>query len=301
MTQYPRLSNMSDDDFAAYTARVTAAMTHYHAHYNNDTYQAIQIAVVRDLCGAYQAQEPKLLERALALPEINTLMNLVTDVALEASGHPDMVGRQGRLLRAILTAGLSETTVHRMGEHFENFVPSGSSFSTDFEHCATAALRVHAGLEAVYSMTTQTSDIHSKAGNAAHQMLWAAYHLFRTAELLLSGESSAAYINEQIHAAERRMADGQQFLDKTPQSKGDEHPQDTVIQAYHTLLLSSDGTYPGIVTSVTDQIAHITWYKWGYKAETFTDWMLLTAIADCVLSVTDCQKRFGGLPPKYQG
>ena len=45
MNQYPRLSNMSDDDFAAYTARVTAAMTHYHAYYNNDTYQAIQIAL----------------------------------------------------------------------------------------------------------------------------------------------------------------------------------------------------------------------------------------------------------------
>jgi len=301
MTHSPRLSNMSDDDFAAYTARVDAAMTHYHAHYSNDTYQAIQIAVVRDLCGAYQAQEPKLLERALALTEINTLLNLVTDVALEASGHPDMVGRQGRLLRAILNAHLSETTVHRIGEHFENFVPSGNSFSTDFEHCATAALRVHAGLEGVYGITTQTSDIHSKAGNAAHQMLWAAYHLLRASELLLSGEPSAAYINEQIHAAERRTADGQQFLGQTPQPNKDEFPTEAVIQPSPTLLLSSDGTYPGIVTSVTDRIAHITWYKWGYAGETFTDWMLLTNIADHMLSVAECQKRFGGLPPNYQG
>jgi|GEM_PF-2963740 len=300
MTQYPRLSNLSDDDFAAYTARVDAAMTHYHAHYNNATYQAIQIAVVRDLCGAYQAQEPKLLERALALTEINALLNLVTDVALEVSVHPDMVGRQGRLLRAILNAHLSETTVRRMGEHFENFVVSDSTFSPDFEHCATAALRVHAGLEAVYSMTTQTSDIHSKAGNAAHQMLWAAYHLLRTSELLLSGEPSAVYINEQIHAAERRVADGQQFLGQTPQPKTDASPMEAVIQPYHTLLLSSDGTYPGLVISITDRMAHITWYKWGYAGETFTDWMLLTNIAEYVLSATACQKRFGGLPLTYQ-
>ncbi len=300
MTQYPRLSNLSDNDFAAYTARVDAAMTHYHAHYNNDTYQAIQIAVVRDLCGAYQAQEPKLLERALALTEINALLNLVTDVALEASGHPDMVGRRERLLRAILNAGLSETTVHRMGEHFENFVVSDSTFSPDFENSAIAVLRVHEGLEVVYSMTTQTSDIHSKVGNAAHQMLWAAYHLLRTSELLLSGEPSAAYINEQIHAAERRMADGQQFLGQTPQPRNDVSPTETVIQPAHTLLLSSDGTYPGIVTSVTDRIAHITWYKWGYTGETFTDWMLLTNIAEYGLSAAACQTRFGGLPPTYQ-
>ena len=275
-------------------------MTHYHAHYNNDTYQAIQIAVVRDLCGAYQPQEPKLLERALALTEINTLLNLVTDVALEVSGHPDMVGRRERLLRAILNAGFSETTVHRMGEHFENFVVSGSTYSTDFENSAIAALRVHAGMDIVYGMTSHTSDIHSKTGNAAHQMLWAAYHLLRTAELLLSGEPSAAYINEQIHAAEHRMVDGQQFLGQTTHLKRGDPPTEAVIQASRTLLLSADGTYPGILTSVTDRIGHITWYKWGYAGETFNDWMLLTNIADHILSVTDCQKRFGGLPPTYR-
>lgn len=300
MTQYPRLSNMSDDDFAAYTTRVNAAMAHYHAHYNNGTYQAIQISVVRDLCGAYQAQEPKLLERALALTEVNALMNLVTDVALEASGHPDMIGRRDRLLRAILNARLSEETVHRIGEHIENFLEADSPFSTDFEYHATAALRVHTGLASVENMTTYTSDIHSKAGNAAHHMLRAAYHLLRSAELILVGEPSAAYVNEQMRSAERHMADGQQFLTQTAQSKKAEPKTEAVIQPYHTLLLSSDGTYPGIVTSVTDRIAHVTWYKWGYTGETFTDWMLLTNIADHILSVTDCQKRFGGLPPEYR-
>jgi len=57
------------------------------------------------MCGAYQAQEPKLLERALALTEINTLLNLVTDVALEVSGHPDIVGRQARSAAACFRKG----------------------------------------------------------------------------------------------------------------------------------------------------------------------------------------------------
>jgi hypothetical protein len=43
----------------------TEALTHYHTHYNNLTYQAVQRAVVADLTTAYQAHEPALLAIAL--------------------------------------------------------------------------------------------------------------------------------------------------------------------------------------------------------------------------------------------
>ena len=42
MPLHPHLSDLSDAEFDAYTLRVEIAMAHYHAHYNNTTYQAIQ-------------------------------------------------------------------------------------------------------------------------------------------------------------------------------------------------------------------------------------------------------------------
>jgi hypothetical protein len=301
MTPVKRLSEMSDNDFNAYTARVNAAMAHYHAHYNNDTYQAIQKSVVCDLCGAYQAHEPKLLERALNLPEINALLNLVTDGALEISGHPDMEGQCARLLRSVMSWPISEETVQAIAMHWKNFETTGQVFSAEFALAAGAVLRLRILTEDVNALVQMTSDIRGVSGNAAHGLTRAAYRLLRAAQLLLSSEPSRAYIEEQIQAAERHLADSRLFLTKPHQAILEKSPlTDDSVQPYRTLVLSSDGTYPGIVTAITERFAHVTWHKWGYKGETFHEGMLLSHVEAQRLSIEECRKRFGGLPPLYR-
>lgn len=301
MPLYPHLSDLSDADFNAYTARVEAAMAYYHAHYNNASYQAIQQSVVYDLCGADQAHEPDRLERALNLPEINALLNLVTDGALEISQHPDMVGQCAQLLRSIVHWPIREETLHAIVTHWRNFETAGQVFSVDFETAGRAVLRLKTLIQLLEPVTQLTSDLSGSSGNAAHGLTRAAYRLLRAAQLLLTSESSASYIGEQIQAAERHLADSRLFLTKprraTPEKKTLVDPG---IQAYRTLVLSADKTYPGLVTDVADERATITWYKWGYDGETFREGMPLSQVRASLLNPDECQLRFGGLPPAYQ-
>ena len=268
----------------------TEALKHYNSHYNNETYHAAQVSLVRDLCGTYQASEPKLLEIALRTQPIHGILTLLTDVCLEISGHPEMLGRRERLIRAVADAQASEETVRLMGQHMENFEAVGSLFSADFENTALALLR----LETIDFTTAKahTATIHSPAGNVANDLIASAEYLLQVAKLVLAGEPSQVYIGEKLHQAERHLGYAKEQMHK---------PASAPISPHKTLLLASDGTYVGLVTDSDPNGIRVTWYKWGFaSAEVIRDWVHAPQIPSLtVLTPEECTRRFGGLPPTY--
>jgi hypothetical protein len=124
---------------AEYGERVTAAYAVYNAAYNNETFRHVQTTLVWEVCGPFQASHPNLIERALALPDLHTILNLVTDAALELCGHPDMTGRVEALLRAVTRQPISEDTLHAITDseahrryHWFNFVDADEPACHDF-------------------------------------------------------------------------------------------------------------------------------------------------------------------------
>jgi hypothetical protein len=273
-----------------YAEQLNAAYARYNQNYNNATYHALQLSLVADRYGTEAAHDPQQLEQALNRPEINAILNCITDVALEICEHPDLQGKRDHLLRLLLHTPVSETTLHRIGDHWANFEEAGGTFVEDFLYLARVGLQVQRLIEPLHQAQQSTTTIQGKTGNAAYELVSAAYALLRAAELVLYAESSAAYIGAQVKTAEARIKDARYFLDVSAEN----------IRPAPTLVLSEDGTYPGIVTRVTETGVHVRWYKWGYEGETFTGWLTIEQLATSRLSPEDCGKRFGGLPPEYR-
>lgn len=263
------------------------AYTHYNSHYNNETYKAVQVALVRDLWGA--PADERSLEVALKIEPIHGLLNLLTDVCLELSGHPEMAGRRDRLIRALVDAQVSPEVVRQMGQHMENFELDGSIFSADFENTTLALLQIEQ--INLYPAKTHTSTIHSQAGNAANDLIASAEYLLQVAKLLLMGEPSQVYMNEKMRQAERHLGYAKDAMQK---------PAPAPIAPYKTLLLSGDATYAGLVTECDPNGVRVTWYKWGFASEdVIRDWLPIDHARKLILSTEDCAKRFGGLPSFY--
>ena len=275
------MTNPTDD-----AGQVNAAYARYNQNYDNTTYRAVQISLVTDRFGAEQAGDPQTLEHVLNRPEINLLMNAITDVALERCGHPNQRGKLDPLLRLLLHTPVSETTLHRIGDHWANYVEEDNPFVEEFLYRARAGLQVQRLMDPLHQAQQSTTMIRGRAGNAAYELVSAAYALVRAAEMVLYAEPSTAYIGTQVKTAEKRVADAKRFLLQ---------PTEDV-----QLVLSEDGTYPGIVTQMTENGVHVRWYKWGYEGETFVGWLNSEQFATLRLSPEDCRKRFGGLPPEYQ-
>lgn len=78
-----------------------SARAKFAAIHNPQVFQRLQVAIVADVCGSYQAHEPKLLERALALSDFQVLFQRIQETALEICGSAEMQGKQLDLLKAI--------------------------------------------------------------------------------------------------------------------------------------------------------------------------------------------------------
>lgn len=274
--------------------RISAAYAVYNAAYDNETFRHVQTTLVWEVCGPFQASHPNLIERALALPDLHTILNLVTDAALELCGHPAMTGRINALLRAVTRQPISADTLHAITDHWFNFVEGDDLRCRAFLIQGQALLDLNTVLTTLETVTRRTSDLAETPAQAAVLFTRAALRLVRAAELSLRHEPNRAYVEEQTRAAGRYVDEARVFLPTLPPSTA------TAPKPYKTLVLSDDGTYPGLVIAVTDDTARITWYKWGFDGETFEDWLMLADVTTYGLSAADCRKRFGGLPPAYQ-
>jgi len=268
------------------------ALNHYNSHYNNETYRAVQVSLVRDLCGSYQADDPKLLEIALGYRQISEILALLTAVCLEISGYPEMEGRRERLITALAVTNISEETVRLMGQHMEDFEAAGSQFSADFENTMLALLclqKIDVSLAKAYA-----GAIHNSAGTSANDLIVSASYQIELAKLLLGGgrPPSQAFIGDMLRQADRHFGDAMSKLLK---------PATPAMTPYKTILLSSDGTHVGLVTAIETNCIRIVWYKWGFTSkEVVRDWSHYAELHKLTIITPEaCAKRFGGLPPAY--
>lgn len=71
-----------------------------------------------------------------------------------------------------------------------------------------------------------------------------------------------------------------------------------------SLLLSEDGTYPGMVFGYDPEfkIVKVVWYKWGYHSpDRMLDWMTLDKFQQWpVFRQSDCIGCFKTLPPGFE-
>jgi hypothetical protein len=187
--------------------RQAAALTHYHAHYNNDSYRAVQVALIADLYGEPFAHDTSIREQLLGEETPYFLMNLLGDVALEICGFPGMTGKQQVLVNENALRQLSPETVRLMSQHLEHFEDNGSTFSADFENTALTLLQVMAIRKSVQATESLSSVIHTGQGRASHHLLKSASALLHAAELLLKAESSKSYLGEKLSQGTSALAD----------------------------------------------------------------------------------------------
>ena len=268
------------------------ALNHYNSHYNNETYDAVAYALVRDLCGTYQSDVPKFLKIALGYPKISELLALLTTVCLEISGHPEMVGRRERLITALAVTNISEETLLLMSQHMEDFEEMGSQFSADFENTMLALLclqKIDLSLAKAYA-----GAINSPAGTSANDLIASASYQLELAKRILGGgrTPSQAFIGDMLHQADRHFGDAMSKLLK---------PATPAMTPYKTILLASDGTHVGLVTAIETNCIRIVWYKWGFTSkEVVRDWSHYAELHKLTIITPEaCAKRFGGLPPAY--
>jgi hypothetical protein len=197
------MNTHSTDD----TQRQAAALGHYHAHYNNDTYQAVQIALTADLYGESFAHDTTIRERLLGEERPNILLNLLTDVALEICGSPTAQGKQHLLIDLIAHHRIEAKTVRLMSQHLENFEADGSTFSADFENSALTLLNLFKVRDTIQNASSLSSAIHGNHGRAAHHLLRASATFLYVAELLLKAENSKSYLDEKLAQGTYSLAD----------------------------------------------------------------------------------------------
>jgi hypothetical protein len=187
--------------------RQAAALAHYHAHYNNDSYRAVQVALIADLYGEPFAHDSRIREQLLGEETPYSLMNLLGDVALEICGFPGMDGKQQVLVNAITLRQLSPETVRLMSHHLEHFEDDGSTFTADFENAALTLLQIMAIRKSVQAAISVSSVIHNGQGRASHHLLKSVAALLHVAELLLKAENSKSYLNEKLTQSTSALAD----------------------------------------------------------------------------------------------
>ena len=195
-------NNLTDD-----TERQAVALVRYQAQYNNETYQAVQIAMIGDLYGEAFAEDVAIRETLLDKLEPNLLMNLVTDTALTICGYPYPQDKRQTLVNAALQHDLSPETIRLMSQHLENFETEGGHFSADFENTALTLLKIGAVRTELAGGIAVSSALHGTKGRAAHYLLKAAAAFLHTAELLLKGESNQTYLNEKLMQGANGLAD----------------------------------------------------------------------------------------------
>ena len=195
-------NNLTDD-----TERQAVALVRYQAQYNNETYQAVQIAVIGDLYGEAFAVDATTRETLLDKEVPNLLMNLLTDTALSMCGYPYTQNKRQTLVNAALQHNLSAKTIRLMSQHLENFEADGEHFSADFENTALSLLEIATVRAELLEVVAVSSAIHGTKGRAAHYLLKAAAAFLHTAELLLKGENNQAYLNEKLMQGASGLAD----------------------------------------------------------------------------------------------
>ena len=182
-----------------------SALKHYNTHFNNKAYQAI---------GTHLAQDLRADRESLRVSDV---MNMLSDVAFQISGHPHYTHASLKLAIFCGQNNVSIVTIDLMADYLRRFQMKPDNVIEDFQATAKALLRGYVSFDGLHSAAIAANGIHSWQGRIAYDLLVAAEYLTQAAiHLLMHGNLS--YIREKLQSSfwhlKGALHEGLQHADK---------------------------------------------------------------------------------------
>ena len=183
-------------------------LRHYNSHFDNQKYQAIANQLAQDLRCERESMR------------FSDTMNLITNAALQISGHPHYEEACLKLAIFCSQNKISVTIIDRIADFLRGFQINSDTIIDNFEATAKAILRSYVGYDTLHSAATMANGIHSWQGRVAYHILVATEYLTQAAiHLLMHGNSS--YIHEKLGHGIRHL--GYAFREGISKSNQPEH------------------------------------------------------------------------------
>ncbi|CAG1007664.1 hypothetical protein ANRL4_03780 [Anaerolineae bacterium] len=172
------------------------ALAHYNRQFNPQTWKAARGWVAHEV---RQSEHFRDASETQCEDEIARLMNLITDAALELSGHGFHQGACLTLIRVMDTT-LSEPTRQAIFAHLETFVLLGDSRLRDYRLLSAALEALSQARRSLLRAVSLTSGLRDWRGNAIYFSIHAAFMETSLAGRLIA-EDSPDYVASQQRIA----------------------------------------------------------------------------------------------------
>ncbi len=163
----------------------TEALERYNRHFNPQTWKAARGWVAQEV---RQSEMFRNASEARYEDEIARLMNLVTDAALELSGHGFHQGACLILIRVMDTT-LSEPSRQAIFAHLERFIPPGDPRLGDYRLLSAALAALSQARRSLLRAVSLTSGLRDWRGNAIYFSIHAAFMETSLAGRLIAEDS----------------------------------------------------------------------------------------------------------------
>jgi hypothetical protein len=171
---------------------IQQALHHYNRLFDNPKYQAIAAMLAADL-GADRESE-----------RVSDIMNLITDAALNLSGHPHYEMAWLKLVTFCGQNAVTIPTIDAIYTYLLIFQQVKDTRADDFEGTSKALLKSYESLDTLRAGVSCANGVHGWRGRMAYQLLAAADFLIQAAtQLLLHGD--LFYIHEKLQSGIQRL------------------------------------------------------------------------------------------------
>ena len=171
--------------------------TIYLKHYDNAASRAILALIERDITyGTHlDLNTSNWLQRN---DIISTLINLVINSAMEASGEHPIKPNQTSKLAELSARYLCDDTIEAIAQYLARFDEQHLHVDSDFRHLVEALSLLQRLPHDLDEPLDHTCDLHSKEGRSGYHLLLASKHLITAATLILSGADQDDYLKEKL-------------------------------------------------------------------------------------------------------
>lgn len=184
----------------------------YHARYGNTTYVAIQKPLVADVFGEKVAEDAQAFWNSLKQEPVHSILNAVTDAALDICGLMDYQGALHRLSLRIIQHRLSDESIQVIAEHLRNFEDESDTKIDDFVASLSTIQQTIKALDVLQDGIACASMIHNKEGRTAFYLLSAMQAYLSSAVILLK-EGDSGYCREKLGKGDAYLVCAKQELD----------------------------------------------------------------------------------------
>ena len=168
------------------------ALARYNRRFDNGRYQALAVLLAADLRADRESER------------VADALNLITDAALEVSGHPYYVQAWLKLAAFCGQHPLAIATIDAIHAYLLIYQQAVDTRADDFELTAKALQQCYQSGDSLRAAVTCANGVHGWRGRMAYDLLAACGFLTQAAAHLLM-HGNASYIREKLHAGLRRI------------------------------------------------------------------------------------------------